>query len=110
MTELARRSAAQDPISALATTHRAGAHELSERSRDRWPVRADKVGKPLNITNWTNAVNNLGSFNAPGNGQFASLKTGKYDMDDTFRLVQFDSSIGTTGDYKSLTEIINGAA
>jgi Periplasmic binding protein len=71
---------------------------------------ADKVGKPLNIANWTNAVNNLGSFNAPGNGPFASLKTDKYDMDDTFRLVQFDSSIGTTGDYKSLTDIVNGGA
>jgi ABC-type branched-subunit amino acid transport system substrate-binding protein len=70
----------------------------------------DKVGPYLNIANWTNAVNNLGSFNAPGNGPYASLKTNKYDMDDTFRLVQFDSSIGTTGDYKSLTPVENGGS
>ena len=37
----------QNPVSALAATQRAGAHELSERSRHRWAVRADKVGKPL---------------------------------------------------------------
>jgi hypothetical protein len=47
VTELARGSAVQDPVSALPATYGAGAHELSERSRDRWSVRADKVGKPL---------------------------------------------------------------
>ncbi len=67
----------------------------------------DKAGKYLNITNWVNAVDNLGPFRAPGQGQYASLHKGKYDMDDTFRLAAFDSSIGTSGDYKPLSPLGN---
>jgi len=67
----------------------------------------EKVGKYLNITNWVKAVDNLGPFRAPGQGEFASLHKGKYDMDDTFRLVQFDSSLGKSGDYKALSPLGN---
>jgi ABC-type branched-subunit amino acid transport system substrate-binding protein len=67
----------------------------------------DKAGKYLNTTNWVNAVDNLGPFVARGQGQYASLHKGKYDMDDTFRLVAFDSSIGEIGDYRSLSPLEN---
>jgi hypothetical protein len=33
-------------------------------------------------------------------GKWASLHTGKYDANDTFGLAAFDSSTGTTGDWK----------
>ncbi len=67
----------------------------------------EKAGKYLNITNWVNAVDNLGPFVARGSGQYASLHKDKYDFDDTFRLVQFDSSIGDSGDYKPLSPLGN---
>jgi len=67
----------------------------------------DKAGKYLNITNWVNAVDNLGPFRAPGQGEWASLHKGKYDMDDTFRLVEFDSTIGASGDYRPLSPLVN---
>ena len=35
----------------------------------------------------------------------ASLKTGKYDAADGFRLSAFDSSIAPKGDWKALTEL-----
>ncbi len=37
----------QYPVAVFTPTHRAGARELSERCRDRWPVRSDKVSEPL---------------------------------------------------------------
>ena len=37
--------------------------------------------------------------------QYASLHTGKYDADDTFRLVAFDPTAGTHGDWRGLTPI-----
>ena len=68
----------------------------------------DKAGKPLNATNWVDAVNNIGTIHpTQGGNPYASLHTGKYDADDTFRLVAFDSSLGATGDYKPLTAIEN---
>jgi hypothetical protein len=63
----------------------------------------DKVGKPLNVTNWLAAVNNFGPIVNRGGGEFASLHQGKYDIDDTFRLVAFDSNEGKGGDWKALT-------
>jgi hypothetical protein len=38
-------------------------------------------------------------------GKWASLHTGKYDSNDTFALVAFDSDAGTTGDWKALTPV-----
>ena len=37
--------------------------------------------------------------------KFASLCKGKYAAEDSFRLVSYDSSLGTTGDWKKLTPI-----
>jgi ABC-type branched-subunit amino acid transport system substrate-binding protein len=67
----------------------------------------DKAGEHLNNTTWVNAVNTLGPFTARGQGEFASLHEGKYDMSDTFRLVEFDSSLGQSGDYRPLSPVQN---
>lgn len=67
----------------------------------------DKVGKYLNTTNWVDAVNVLGPLAGAGTTPYGSLHTGKYDTDDAFRLVQFDSSLGTAGDYKPLSPLEN---
>jgi ABC-type branched-subunit amino acid transport system substrate-binding protein len=67
----------------------------------------DKAGQHLNNTTWVNAVNTLGPFTARGQGEFASLHEGKYDMSDTFRLVAFDSSLGESGDYRPLSPVQN---
>ncbi len=37
--------------------------------------------------------------------KFASLCKGKYAAEDSFRLVAYDSSIGTNGDWKTLTPV-----
>ncbi len=67
---------------------------------------AEKAGKTLNNTTWTKAVNTMGTVdNAFVLGKWASLHTGKYDANDTFGLVAFDSSAGTTGDWKALTPV-----
>jgi major membrane immunogen (membrane-anchored lipoprotein) len=68
----------------------------------------DRIGKYLNVDNWLNAVNNYGPIRNAGSGPYASLHTGKYDIDDTFRLVTFDSSLlNGTGDWKPLTSLQN---
>ena len=64
----------------------------------------DRAGKYLNNDNWMNAVNNFGKINIMVS-KYGSLHTGKYDADDTFALVQFDSSIPPEGDWKHLTPV-----
>ena len=54
-------------------------------------------GKNLNVTNWVHTVNTYGTIRDYGGGQYASLHTGKYDDDDTFRLEKFDSIARTQG-------------
>jgi hypothetical protein len=66
---------------------------------------AQRVGKELNATNWAHAVNTYGTIRNMGGGQFASLHQGKYDIDDSFRLEAYDSSIGAKGDWKPLTPL-----
>jgi ABC-type branched-subunit amino acid transport system substrate-binding protein len=68
---------------------------------------ATKVGKDLNVANWRSTVNSYGPITNLGGGQYASLRDGKWDIDDTFRLSQFDSSIGKQGDWKALTDLQN---
>ncbi len=73
---------------------------------------AVRVGTNLNATTWAAAVNSYGKITNRGGGPYASLHSGKYDIDDSFRLVAFDSSIPPSGDWKPLTplEDITGAA
>jgi ABC-type branched-subunit amino acid transport system substrate-binding protein len=71
---------------------------------------AEKAGKTLNNSTWTKAVNTMGPIdNTLVLGKWASLHKGKYDANDTFGLVAFDSSAGTTGDWKALTPVENVA-
>jgi hypothetical protein len=37
--------------------------------------------------------------------RYASLGKGKYDADDTFRLVAFDPKVGDKGDWRGLTPV-----
>jgi ABC-type branched-subunit amino acid transport system substrate-binding protein len=64
----------------------------------------DRAGKYLNNANWMNAVNNYGKINIMVS-KYGSLHTGKYDADDTFALVKFDTSIPPEGDWKHLTAV-----
>ena len=65
----------------------------------------DRVGKNLNVPNWVHAVNTYGPIRDYGAGQYASLHTGKYDDNDTFRLEKFNSSLGPKGDWQPLTPL-----
>jgi len=65
---------------------------------------AKKVGPNLTTANWQKTVNSLGSI-ALVPDKFASLCKGKYAAEDTFRLVTYDPSAGTNGDWKSLTPL-----
>jgi hypothetical protein len=66
-----------------------------------------RVGKNLNVPNWVHAVNTYGPIRDYGGGQYASLHTGKYDDDDTFRLETFNSSLGPKGDWQPITPLEN---
>jgi hypothetical protein len=67
---------------------------------------AKKVGPDLNNANWSTTVDNFGPISIYST-DFASLHAGKYDADDTFRLVAFDPTIGDAGDWKQVTAIQN---
>jgi ABC-type branched-subunit amino acid transport system substrate-binding protein len=68
---------------------------------------ATKVGKYLNADNWVATVNGYGKITNRGGGPYASLKTGKYDFDDSFLLQSFDPTIAPTGNWKPLTPLEN---
>jgi hypothetical protein len=65
---------------------------------------AEKAGANLTNDTWTAAVDSFGKISLPST-PFASLKKGKYDADDAFRLVSFDSTIAGGGDFKPLSEL-----
>jgi hypothetical protein len=65
----------------------------------------DRVGKNLNNANWVKTVNHYGPIRDYGAGVYASLHTGKYDDNDTFRLEEFDSKLGPQGEFKALTKL-----
>jgi hypothetical protein len=67
----------------------------------------NRVGKNLNVPNWVHAVNTYGPIRDYGGGQYASLHTGKYDDDDTYRLETFNSSLGPKGDWQPVTPLEN---
>ncbi len=68
---------------------------------------ATKVGQFLNNENWVQTVDNYGPIVHRGGYPYASLGKGKYDIDDSFRLEEFDSSIPPKGDWKPITELQN---
>lgn len=68
---------------------------------------AARVGPNLNNANWVATVNTFGHVDNKGGGQYASLRTGKYDIEDTFRLEAFDSSIPAAGDWRAVTPLEN---
>ena len=65
---------------------------------------AEKVGKNLTTKNWQKTVDSYGKIDLPPN-QFSSLCKGKYDAEDSFRLISYDSSLGSSGDWKTLTPV-----
>jgi ABC-type branched-subunit amino acid transport system substrate-binding protein len=65
---------------------------------------AEKAGANLTTKSWQNAVKSFGTIALPSD-KYASLCTGKYGAEDDFQLVAYDSSIGSSGDWKSLTAI-----
>ncbi len=69
---------------------------------------AEKVGPNLTVKNWQKTVDSFGTIDLPPD-QFASLCKGKYAAEDTTRLVAYDSSLGTQGDWKSLTPAKDGS-
>ena len=68
---------------------------------------ATKVGKNLNNASWVKAVDNYGEIVNRGSGPYSSLHTGKYDVEDNFRLEAFDSSIKPSGNWKAITPVEN---
>ena len=64
-----------------------------------------RVGPALNDQNWVRAVDSYGPIRNMGGGPYASLHAGKYDVDDSFRLEQFDPSIPPSGDWRPLTPL-----
>ena len=68
---------------------------------------ATKAGKNLTNASWVKAVDNYGEIVNRGSGPYSSLHTGKYDVEDNFRLEAFDSSIKPNGNWKALTPVQN---
>jgi ABC-type branched-subunit amino acid transport system substrate-binding protein len=65
---------------------------------------ATKVGPNLTIKNWQKTVDKYGSIDLVST-RIASLCKGKYAADDGFRLAEFDSSQGATGDWVAVTPV-----
>jgi hypothetical protein len=68
---------------------------------------AARAGKDLNTKSWLASVNHYGHIVPLSSGQFGSLGKGKYDADDDFRLVAWDSSIGAGGEWHAITPVRN---
>jgi ABC-type branched-subunit amino acid transport system substrate-binding protein len=66
-----------------------------------------KIGKNLNVANWAHTVDTYGPIRNMGSGVYATLSAGKYDVDDTFRLEAYDSSLPPAGkgNWKPLTPL-----
>jgi hypothetical protein len=65
---------------------------------------ATAAGATLTTDSWTEAVHSMGTMRIAST-KYASLGDGKYDADDTYRLVEFDSTIPEHGDWKGLTPV-----
>ena len=64
-----------------------------------------RVGPNLNVANWVHTVDTYGPIRNVGGGPYASLHTGKYDVDDSFRLEEFSSAIPPLGQWNPLTPL-----
>ncbi|MFI5040482.1 MAG: ABC transporter substrate-binding protein [Acidimicrobiales bacterium] len=64
---------------------------------------ATKAGPNLTNDTWRQAADSIGEIHQVD--PYASIHAGKYDATDAFRLVAFDSTFGTKGDFKPLTPI-----
>ena len=69
---------------------------------------AAAAGDTLNADTWTEAVHGMGEMRIAST-KYASLGEGKYDADDTYRLVAFDPAIPEHGDWQGLTPVRNVA-
>ena len=67
-------------------------------------VIAEKVGPNLTTKNWQKTVDSFGKIELPPN-KYGSLCKGKYDAQDDFQLIAYDSSLGSSGDWKTLTPV-----
>jgi ABC-type branched-subunit amino acid transport system substrate-binding protein len=64
---------------------------------------ATRAGPDLTNDTWRQAANTIGEVQLID--PYASIHAGKYDADDSFRLVVFDSTYGPKGGFKPLTPI-----
>jgi hypothetical protein len=64
----------------------------------------ERVGKYLNNENWRNVVDQFGKIRLL-NSLYGSIHAGKYDANDTFALVAFDSTVGPIGNWRYLTDV-----
>jgi ABC-type branched-subunit amino acid transport system substrate-binding protein len=65
---------------------------------------AEKAGPNLTTASWQKAVNSFGEIDLVST-PIGSLCKGKYAADDAFRLVTFDPTVGTSGDWKAVTPV-----
>jgi ABC-type branched-subunit amino acid transport system substrate-binding protein len=68
---------------------------------------AVRAGKNLNNASWQAAANSYGEITNRGSGPYSSLRQGKYDVEDSFRLEAFDSSIPPQGSWRAVTPLQN---
>jgi hypothetical protein len=69
---------------------------------------AEKAGPNLTNDTWVEAVNNFGKIELVTT-RLSSLSEGKYDAEDGFRLLKFDSSLGNKGDWDPLTDYVDAS-
>lgn len=67
---------------------------------------AQRAGHDLDNRSWTSAVNRFGAIDLVTT-KFSSFRAGKYDADDGLGLARYDSSIGSVGDWRAVTPIID---
>jgi hypothetical protein len=67
---------------------------------------AQRAGHHLDNQSWTSAVNSIGAIDLVTT-RFSSFRAGKYDADDGLGLVRYDSRIGSVGDWRAVTPIID---
>ena len=65
------------------------------------------MGHPTRWCTNKSPARKVGEIANRGTGQYSSLHTGKYEAEDNWRLLEFDSSLPPTGNWKSLTPLQN---